>query len=178
VVQITLSSEEKQLLKEYFKTTPLILIRLKSQAILLRSKAMKLADIADVLGRNVRTIERWIQDFKQKRLASIFTGHQENENASKLTREQKEAIKEVLGQKPSSYGLPKAFWDVPQLKAYVYARFGSVYESTSSYHFLLEFVNLSFKNPDKFTVRRNEKQIVERMDEIYGEIIQYMEDPG
>jgi polyribonucleotide nucleotidyltransferase len=27
-------------------------------------------------------------------------------------------------------------------------------------------------------VRRNEKQIVERMDEIYGEIIQYMEDPG
>lgn len=138
---------------------------------------MKIADIADVLGRNVRTIERWIKDFKQKRLASIFTGHQENENAAKLTREQKEEIKRVLGQPPSAYGLPKEFWDVPQLREYVYARFGSVYESTRSYHFLLEFGNLSFKNPDKFNVRRNEKQISVRMDEIYGEIIPYMEDP-
>jgi transposase len=138
---------------------------------------MKLADIADVLGRNVRTVERWIKDFKQKRLASIYTGHKENENAAKLTREQKEEIKRVLGQPPSAYGLSKEFWDVPQLKQYVYARFGSVYESTRSYHFLLEFGNLSFKNPDKFNVRRNEKQISERMEEIYGEILTYMEDP-
>lgn len=178
MVQIELSSEEKHVLKGYFKTTPLLLIRFKSQAILLRNKAMKLADIADVLGRSVRTVERWIKDFKQKRLASIFTGHQENENASKLTREQKEEIKKVLAEPPSAYGLPKEFWDVPQLKEYVYARFGSVYESTRSYHFLLEFGNLSFKNPDKFNVRRNEKQISERMEAIYGEIISYMEDPG
>lgn len=177
MIEITLSSEEKQLLKDYFKTTPLILIRLKSQAILLRSKAMKLVDIADVLGRNVRTIERWIKDFKQQRFASIFTGHKENENAAKLTREQKEEVKRVLDQPPSSYGLPKEFWDVPQLKQYVYARFGSVYESDRSYHFLLEFGNLSFKNPDKFNVNRNDKQIIERMDEIYGELIPYMEDP-
>lgn len=178
MVQIELSTDEKDVLKGYFKTTPLLLIRFKSQAILLRSKAMKIGDIADVLGRNVRTVERWIKDFKEKRLASIFTGHKENENASKLTREQKEEIKRVLGQKPSAYGLLKEFWDVPQLKEYVYARFGTVYETDRSYHFLLEFGNLSFKNPDKFNVRRNEKQISERMEEIYGEIIAYMEDPG
>lgn len=139
---------------------------------------MKVADIADVLARDTRTVERWIKDFKEKRLASIFTGHQANENASKLTRVQKEAIKKVLAQKPSVYGLPKEFWDVPQLKKYVYARFGVFYETERSYHFLLSFGSLSFKYPDKFSVRRDEKRITERMEGIYGEILPLLEDPG
>lgn len=165
-------------MRDYFKTTPLILIRLKAQAILLRSKAMKVADIADVLGRTSRTVERWIQDFKRSRLGSLFSGHVDNENAAKLTKEQKEAIKKVLGQKPSVYGLPKEFWDVPQLKQYVYARFGTVYETDRSYHFLLEFGNLSFKVPDRFSIRRNEQKIAVRMEQIYEEILPFMEDPN
>ncbi len=177
MVEIILSKEEKQVLKDYFKTTPLILIRLKSQAILLCSKQMLIADIADVPGRSTRSIERWTQDFKNKRLSSIFTGHKDNENASKLTREQKEDIQKVLSQKPSAYGLPKEFWDVPQLKKYVYAKFGTVYETDRSYHFLLEFGNLSFKVPDKFNVRRNEQKIAVRMEQIYEEILPFMEDP-
>lgn len=156
MVQINLSDEEKQILKRYFKTTPLILIRLKSQAILLRSKSIKVADIADVLDRDTRTIERWIKDFKERRLASIFTGQKDNQHAAKLTRAQKEEIKNILSRKPSEYGLPKEFWDVPQLKKYVRVRFGVVYESERSYHFLLEFSNLTFKCPDKFNVRRND----------------------
>lgn len=178
MVIISLSDQEKQVLKNYFKTTSLILIRLKSQAILLRNKAMKVVDIADVLGRDSRTIERWIKDFKEKRLFSIFTGQKNNEHAAKLTREQKEENKKVLSQKPSAYGLPSEFWDVPQLKKYVYARFNIIYESDRSYHFLLEFGNLSFKCPDKFSIHRNEVKITERMDEIYGEILSYMEDPS
>lgn len=175
MVQINLSDEEKQILKRYFKTTPLILIRLKSQAILLRSKSIKVADIADVLDRDTRTIERWIKDFKERRLASIFTGQKDNQHAAKLTRAQKEEIKNILSRKPSEYGLPKEFWDVPQLKKYVWIRFGVVYESERSYHFLLEFSNLTFKCPDKFNVRRNEYQIASRMEEIYGEILALME---
>jgi hypothetical protein len=57
-----LSDEEKQMLKEYFKHSPLITIRLKSQAILMRDKSIRTGDIADVLDRDIRTIERWIQD--------------------------------------------------------------------------------------------------------------------
>lgn len=178
MVKIQLSEEEKQILKSYFKTTSLILIRLKSQAILLRSKAMKVADIADVLGRDSRTIERWIGNFKERRLASIFTFQKGNQHAAKLTRVQKEEIKRALSHKPSSLGLPGEFWDIPQIKGYVYARFGVVYESDRSYHFLLEFGNLSFKCPDKFKVERNEKLITDRMEEIYGEIIPLLEDPS
>ena len=95
-----------------------------------------------------------------------------------LTREQKEEIEKILRGKPSVYGLPKDFWDVPQLKQYVYARFGTVYETDRSHHFLLEFGNLSFKLPDQFNVKRNERLIADRMEEIYGEILPFMEDPG
>lgn len=177
MVEILLSDEEKEVLKEHFRTTPLLLIRVKSQAVLLRNRSIKVVDIADVLDKSTRTIERWIQDFKQKRMASIFTGHKDNENAAKLTREQKTEIKKVLSDKPSIYGLPKEFWDIPQLKTYVWTRFGIVYESDRSYHFLLEFSNLTFKYPDRFNVRRNEQQIANRMEEIYDAIIPLLEDP-
>src|SRR5579864_2685640 len=137
---------------------------------------MRVEEIAYAVVRDERTIERWIKDFSQRRLASIFSGMVGNDHAAKLTKEQKEEIAKVLKQKPSVYGLPKEFWDVPQLKKYVYAKFGQVYETDRSYHFLLEFGNLSFKVPDKFNVKRNEQKIGIRMEQIYEEILPYMED--
>lgn len=178
MVEINLSEEEKELLKTYFQKSPLTLIRLKAQAIIIRSNGLLISDISKAIFRNTRTVERWIKDFKDRRMASIFSGRVGNEYASKLTREQKTEIQKVLSQKPSAYGLPKEFWDVPQLKTYVNAQFDVIYESDRSYHFLLEFGNLSFKVPDKFNARRNEKQIENRMEEIYGEIIPYLEDPS
>lgn len=176
MVKITLSTEEKAILQEYFETSSIKLIRLKAQAISMRSNSMLLIDISQTIFRDTRTIERWIKDFSDKRMASIFSGRVGNEYAAKLTREQKEEVKRVLSSTPSLHGLPKEFWDVPQLKKYVYAQFGVVYESARSYHFLMEFGNLSFKSPDKFNIRRNETLIANRMEEIYGEIIPYLED--
>lgn len=144
---------------------------------LLKSRGITVKDIAFALNVGYRTVERWIKDFSLRRMASIFSGLIGNQNAAKLTKEQKWEIAMVLKQKPSIYGLPKSFWDVPQLKKYVYARFGTVYESERSYHFLLEFGNLSFKYPDRFNVKRNEAHIAERMEEIYDEILPYMENP-
>lgn len=178
MIQIDLSIEEKELLQEYFKTSPIALIRLKAQAILLRDHEMKIEEIAYAVVRDERTIERWVKDFSEKRLGSIFSGMVGNDHAAKLTKEQKEEIVKILKEKPSAYGLPKEFWDVPQLKKYVYARFGQVYETDRSYHFLLEFGNLSFKVPDKFNVKRNEQKIAVRMEQIYEEILTYMEDPN
>lgn len=176
MIRINLSKEEVEILHNYAKTSSIGLIRHKAHTVLLRSKAVLITNIAFTLNVGERTIGRWLKDFSEKRLASIFSGLIGNENASKLTHAQKEEIKKALSKPPSVYGLPKEFWDVPQLKKYVYARFGNIYESNRSYHYLLEFGNLSFKSPDKFNFRRNDIQIVERMEEIYGEIIPLMED--
>ncbi len=172
-----MSDDEVSMLQTYVKTAPIGLLREKSQALLLRSRGVLIKDIAFSLNVGYRTVERWIKDFNERRMASIFSGMVGNEHAAKLTKEQKEEIKKVLDKKPSAYGLPKEFWDVPQLKKYVYARFGAVYETDRSYHFLLEFGNLSFKVPDKFNVRRNEQKIAVRMEQIYEEVLPFMEDP-
>lgn len=148
----------------------LVLVRSKAQAVLMREKGMLLKDIGDILSRDRRTVSGWLTDWDECRMASIFTGHAGNENAAKLSKKNKETIKEVLGKPPSEWGLPKTFWDVPTLKTYTQAAFGVIYESERSYHFLLRFSNLSFKYPDKFDHRRDEMKIAARMDEIRCEI--------
>ena len=52
MVKIGLSEEEKQILHGYFKTSPLILMRLKAQAILMRERGIAMKDIASVLSRH------------------------------------------------------------------------------------------------------------------------------
>ena len=87
-----LTSEEKEILKGYLKTSPIVLIRLKCHALLTRDKGMKVKDIADILSRSEKTISVWLKDWDNIRLASLFSGHENNENASRLRREQKEEI--------------------------------------------------------------------------------------
>ena len=150
---------------------------MKSHALLARDKGMAVKDIADIASRHEKTISRWLKEWDGYRLASIFTGHQGNENASQLTKKQKEAIKKALSQPPSAYGIPKEFWDVPTLKEYTQVRFSVVYESVQSYHFLLSFSNLSFKRPDTFDRHRDEKQIADRMAKIRDEIQPILHNP-
>jgi transposase len=174
---LTITEDEKDLLRNYFQTSSISLIRLKAQAILLRTRGMNLEEISEILFRTVRTVERWIHEFFIKRVASIFSGMVNNEHASKLTRNQKEQIKKELSQPPSEEGIPKQFWDVPKLKEYISATFGVVYESIQSYHYLLKFSNLSFKYPDKRSPHRDEKKIEERIQEVRAEIAPLLTDP-
>lgn len=177
MIVLALATDERNLLKDYFQTAPVALIRLKAQAVILRSRGMQLTDIADILFKSVRTISRWIHDFYTRRISSIFSGMVGNEHASKLTRSQKQEIKQLLGEPPNEYGVPKEFWDVPKLKEYVSAVFGVVYESTQSYHLLLKFSGLSFKYPDKLSPRRDEDAIVKRMIAVREEIAPLLTNP-
>lgn len=165
-----LTDVEQTLLRDYFRTSPIQLIRLKAQALLMVDEGLPQVQVGRFVVRKERTVQRWVRDFASRRLASLFSGHVDNENASKLTRKQKREIRDVLRKPPSDADLPKAFWDVPQLKQYVQATFGVVYESTQSYHFLLKFSDLSFKYPDRANPRRDEAQIVQRVAAIRREI--------
>ena len=175
--KIEVSDDEKSLLKEYLKTSPLVLVRLKCQAVLMRTKGMKPADAADIVSRKEWAVRQWLADWDDRRMASIFSGHESNENAAKLTKEQKEEIKKALQKPPSEKDIPREFWDVPALKKYLSAEFAVIYESTQSYHFLLKFSDLSFKYPDTFDRRRsNEAVITKRIQEIRKEIKPYLAD--
>lgn len=166
------------MLIKHIKTSPLRSVRLRSHALLMHDKGMNLNDISDLVFKSPRVITRWFKDFSFKRLSSLFSGHTRNENASKLTHEQKEEIKKILGSPPSDQGIPVEFWDVPKLKEYVSAVFGVVYESNQSYHFLLKFSNLSFKYPDKLSPRRDEKEIIRQIRRVKKEIKPLLLDPN
>lgn len=171
-------NDERELLRNHYLKSPIALIRTKAHAVLMRDEGLRQKTIARLLIRNERTIRRYLWDFSERRMASLFSGHINNENAGKLTRQQKKEISQVLKKPPSEHGLPKEFWDIPTLKTYVRAEFGVVYESVQSYHFLLKFSNLSFKYPDKFDINRDETKILKRLREIKREIKPLLKDPG
>jgi len=175
---IILTLPEKEILKEYVKTCPIQTVRLRAHAVLMRDKKVKLEDIANWVFRSERTVSRWLDEFTRGRVSSLFSGHVDNENAAKLTREQKQEIRRVISQPPDEHGIPKQFWDVPKLKSYVKAEFGVVYESDVSYHFLLKFSGLSFKYPDKLSPRRDEETIKKRVKEVRKEIAPFLKDPS
>lgn len=170
MIKIKLSKEEIDILQNLTTKSSIELIRLKSQAILLRSRSVAIDDITFSTRRSYRTVERWIKEYFERRLASIFSGKVGNENAAKLTRWQKKEIKQLLSEPPNEYGIPPRFWDVPKLKKYVSAVFDVVYESDVSYHLLLKFSGLSLKYPDVASPRRNEEAIKKRIKKIRKEI--------
>ena len=170
-IPITISGSERVILQNYAKTAPLVLLRFKAQAVLLAVNGVSSNSIAPAFARKSSTIEQWLQDWRRHRLSSLFTGHQGNNNAGKLTTDQRNEIQQVLQSPPSDVGLPKEFWDVPQLKCYIQTQFDVVYECEDSYYFLLKFSNLSFKYPDKFDLKRDEPLIKERIKAIKKELI-------
>ena len=178
MIHLHLSEEEVNLLHQHNKSAHIDLVRSKAQAALLRSQSVPIQVIAVTTDRSERTIERWVEDFLERRMSSIFSGLANNENASKLTKEQKEEIKRVVGLPPDEYGIPKEFWDVPKLKNYIQTEFKVVYESDISYHFLLKFSGLSFKYPDTTSPRRDETFIKKRMKKIKLELKPLLADPG
>jgi transposase len=176
VFLIITSQDENSILEKYVKACPLVSIRSRAYAILMRVKGLDIKTISSLVFKSERTITRWFKEFVSLRLASIFTGYLKNDNASKLTLSQRLEIKQLVSQPPNEYGLPKEFWDVPKIKEYLSVEFGVIYESDRSYHFLLKFCGLSFKYPDKLSPRRDEDLIKQRVKEIRAEIKPLMKD--
>jgi transposase len=173
---VVVSGLEQQLLKDYVRTSPLVLLRFKAQAVLLAANGATSQLISVAVDRKPSTVETWLSDWHRLRLSSIFTGHQDNRNAGKLTYDQLEEIRQILQSPPSDFGLPREFWDVPQLKQYVVANFGVIYECDDSYHYLLKFSNLSFKYADTFDRKRDDGFIEERMTAIRAELAPLLTD--
>ena len=96
--------------------------------------------------------------------------------AEMVERARKEELEEILGKPPSKAGVKAGFWDVPALKDVVFIKFGVEYRSESSYRLLMRFLGMSFKLPDPFVGRRDEKVIARRMAEIRRQVAVLLQD--
>jgi len=178
VLKTKITREEKVLLRQHRKDSAIELVKLKATAILMWGNGVSDVVVSDVVGRSERQVVVWRRAWNKLRMASLFSGHAGNNNAGKLTRDQQSQIKEILAKPPSAYGIPKEMWDVPTLKAYVLAQFSVEYESDVSYYFLLRFAGLSFKYPDTFDRKRDERLILEHMAAIREEIKPLLHSPA
>lgn len=121
----------------------------------------------------------WAKAYQRIRLASLYTGHAANTNASKLTPAQRKQIATVLSRPPSDYDIPAQFWTVPQLKDWITSQFDVIYDSDTTYHLLLRHAGLSFKYPQVFDKRRgSDTEINARIAEIREEITDALDDPA
>jgi transposase len=162
--------ERKVLLNWKKRSDSMILVRLKAEAVLYASMEVSVEIISSSVDRSEKTVSEWLRDWNTRRLQSVVTEHAGNQNAAKLTREQKVELKKVLESPPSEAGISADFWDVPALEDVVKTKFEVVYESDSSYQLLMRFLGMSFKKPDSFDKRRDEVKISARMDEIKEQV--------
>lgn len=168
-------AERDVLLRWKKRADSFILVRLKAEAILYVSEGVSAKVVARIVERSEKTVRDWLRDWRVRRLGSVVTGHAGNENAAKLTRAQKERVRQALAAKPSESGIPVEFWDVPALENLVSTRFGVEYESDSSFHVLMKYCGMSFKLPDPFDRRRDEEGIAKRMAEIRAQVKELLE---
>lgn len=176
MIKISLIEDEKEILIKHYHSSKTRLIRERAHALLLNNQGKSVPQTADILFRSENTIREWLKSFNEERISSIFTQYENNLNASKLTKEQREEIKEALNRPPSEYDIPKQFWDIKSLKKYLKAEFGIVYDSERSYHFLFKISDFSFKLPSPFDVKRDDEYTEKRMKEIKYEIDPYLKD--
>lgn len=171
------ADEEIELLKQHYDKSSKSVSQ-RAHALLLLASGRDLLDTSSVLFHSEKTVREWVKLWNEIRIASLFSKNHDNQNASKLTREQREQITQVLASPPSEHSLPKAFWDVSTLRDYLVASFGVVYQSPQTYHFLFKISNFSFKKPAKFDIKRDEKLVKERVEEIRRKITPMLSDPN
>ena len=133
-VLVDVTKEERDVLLRWKKRSDsFVLVRLKAEAVLYASRGVDVSIIAEMVDRSERTVRDWLANWRLTRLCSVVTGHAGNENAAKLTRAQKEQLKETLSRPPSQSGIRADFWDVPALRDVVKILFDVEYQSDSTY---------------------------------------------
>jgi transposase len=172
------SPEENKLLHQWADRGEFVLVRKKANAILMAAAGIDAATIATIHDRSESTVGQWLSQWDQTRMASVVTGHAGNLNASKLTASQLDQVRRDLALAPEDHGLPAGFWDVPKLKAHLSTKFEVLYESDTTYHYLLRMGGLELKYPDKLDRRRDDDAVEARMAQIRAEVAPLLQDPN
>lgn len=172
IIAVQPTKEETKVLLEHYLRAG----NAKAHALLLAHQGRSVFQISQVLFRTEKTVREWLKRFRRERMASIFTKSLGNQNAARLTREQKRHLVGVLAKPPSDYGIPARFWSISPLKHYVHAEWGVEYESDESYRLIFKLADYSWKLPAKFNIRRDEKAIAAWMVRIIEEIEPWMKD--
>jgi transposase len=119
MMKITLSERERRQLEDVFKTTSDAPLRIRCQAVLMAHRGRQHRHIAEALGINVRTLQRWLRAYQDTRLAGLKLRWRPGRTA----RIPAALAPEILGwilQGPTGCGLDRANWTYAELATQLY----------------------------------------------------------
>jgi transposase len=124
------------------------------QAVRLYGEGRRMSDIVPLVDVAERSVLRWCAQYREKGLAGLASGRVGNQNAARLSREQRSDLKEQLGQYKPDQVLPPdvrisegEFWTVSDLRIAVQQWYGVTYQSDTSYRTLFKQCGYSLQRP-------------------------------
>ncbi len=144
-----------------------------SKSILLIANHEDIVDIAELFQVNTRTIYNWVSRFMVERFSWLLGLHYRGRGAkSKLTKEQKKKIYDLVVDGPENYGFDCGVWNSPMIAEVILREFNVTYNPRYLCR-LLKQIGLSFQKA-AFEAERtddNKKKRKEWGDKTWPEIL-------
>jgi len=113
-------------------------------------------DIGELLHVTPRYVRKWRGRYEREGVGALRVGYRGSE--SYLSVEQRRELEDWLGAQETV--------TVEEVRDYIEAHYGVVYQSKQSYYEVLEASGLSYHRTEKGNPKRNEAQVLERREEI------------
>jgi transposase len=167
--QFTLTNQESTELRQAANRTrePEELKRL--QAVRLYGEGQPMSDVVRLVDVAERSVLRWCAQYREEGLAGLASGRVGNQNAARLSREQRADLKDKLRQyKPDQVLPPRirisagAFWTVSDLRIAVQQWYGVRYQSDTSYRTLFKQCGYSLQRTERrYRSRPSDEEIAD-----------------
>jgi transposase len=142
---------------------------MRLQATRLYGEGRGVGDIIDIVACGERSLRRWVAQYQKEGVEGLKSKREGNQNAAKLTREQRAEIRAKVNQYRPDQILPAdirisrgAFWTVSDLRLAVERWYGVTYQSEDAYRTLLKTCQFSLQRVEnQYRSRPDEEAIAE-----------------
>lgn len=167
--QFKLSEREIGMLREASDKTKQADERTRLQAVRLYGEGREVSDIMGLVDCGERSLRRWVSRYEAEGVAGLKSQHYGNQNAAKMTPEQRTQVKEKLHQyQPDQVLSPDMrisrgqFWTVSDLQIALQCWYNVTYQSDNSYRTLLQASGFSLQQAEnQYRSRPDEATIAE-----------------
>jgi len=140
--------------------------RQRLKAVRLYGTGMATAEIENVLNCSQRSLQRWVNRYREEGVAGLKSGW-DGQNAAKLSRQQRAEVRQRLHTySPEQVIAPQIrisqgqFWTISDLEIVVKQWYKVVYKTAESYQTLLHECGFSYQRTEKVYRSRAKAQVV------------------
>jgi transposase len=145
-IQLNLNPEEIQELDKQYEETKDVRLKLRLQAVLLCTEQnMKAREIAQIVRKGERTVQRWLRDYQQAGIEGLPDAPRSGAPVRISEQYRKRAI-ELARQRPRSLGLDFSIWFLHSLADQLEVELGERY-SIESVRLILKEAEITFSRP-------------------------------